>query len=174
MRDYLSTQDPTEKQVRIKRVRRSVRDLDGGAQGRKTLLRLEPTTNITSDMNKGKCLVYDFEAQTEKPACDIKFMASSIKDGAVNNREAYGVKRAGLGRTMVDGGSNPTVFRAGQGFASSSGVRSTIMKHRRRPSKWKRQAHKTKRNSRVVYKEKSMENGEEEGTTKKKASEEVK
>lgn len=47
--------------------------------------------------------------------------------------------------------SNPTVFKAGQGGASSSGVRNTIVKQHRRPSRWKRLAQNVKK-SIMVYK----------------------
>ncbi|KAL1217199.1 hypothetical protein V5N11_021787 [Cardamine amara subsp. amara] len=63
MRDYFSVDDPSQKKIRIERVRRSVWDLEDDPHGKKTLLRLEPATKVTSNLNKGKGLVYDFEGQ---------------------------------------------------------------------------------------------------------------
>lgn len=61
MRQYLSVVDPQEKKIRIARVRKSVWDLENDPQGQKTLLRLEPPVQFTTDENKGKGLVMDFD-----------------------------------------------------------------------------------------------------------------
>lgn len=54
MRNYLSVQDPSEKQARIIRVRKSVWDLKDDPVGQKSLLRLEAQTVVTQDV-KGHC-----------------------------------------------------------------------------------------------------------------------
>lgn len=75
MRNYLSVQDPSEKQARIIRVRKSVWDLKDDPVGQKSLLHLETSTIVTNDINKGKGIVYDFEAHEHGGQSGEKLMA---------------------------------------------------------------------------------------------------
>ncbi|KAL1200000.1 hypothetical protein V5N11_007209 [Cardamine amara subsp. amara] len=172
MRNYLSVQDPSEKQARIERVRRSVWDLEGDTQGQKILLRFESPTIVSHNVDKDKGLVFDFQVTNEKWNGGVKFMAEAIKAGAGQKSLEYVSTRAGTKSSQLVTGTNSTVFRAGQGLASSSGIRNTIIKKRNRPSKWKRQAQPATKTM-VIYKEKQKVFNEEGVTPKRKASEEV-
>lgn len=54
------------KKAGVERVRRSVWNLEGDPQGHKTFLRLVIPTVVTTDINKGKGLVYEFSEHTSE------------------------------------------------------------------------------------------------------------
>lgn len=78
---YLLVQDPTERKVREERVRRSIAELDGDLHGQKTLLRLEPASIITKDLNKGKGVVFGFKNWSQAMNANEKLMGSAIHAG---------------------------------------------------------------------------------------------
>ncbi|CAE6115924.1 unnamed protein product [Arabidopsis arenosa] len=178
MRSYLSVADPTEKLARIDRVRRSVWNLEGDPQGQKTLLRLEPATEVTTNVNKGKGLVFDFDTKkaNSQNVAGEKLMASAIKASTAitrfNHVEAPYTDSRSLNPLL-----HPcsTVFKTG-GNASSSGTSDTIKKYRRRPSQHKRKSQAAKetkeyRKPELVYREKVKQDGADGLTLKRKAEE---
>ncbi|KAG7568115.1 Reverse transcriptase domain [Arabidopsis thaliana x Arabidopsis arenosa] len=179
MRSYLSVTDPTEKQARIDRVRRSVWNLEGDPQGQKTLLRLEPATEVTTEVNKGKGLVFDFDTRQVNStlAAGDKLLASAIKAGnSVTRSGQVNSSQFALNATNHNFLPCSTVFQTG-GNASSSGTSETLKKYRRRPSQHKRRAQAAKdakdtRKSELVYREKIKTVGEEGLSLKRKAVEE--
>ncbi|KAG7582623.1 Zinc knuckle CX2CX4HX4C [Arabidopsis suecica] len=179
MRSYLSVTDATEKQARIDRVRRSVWDLDGDAQGQKTLLRLEPATEVTTEVDKGKGLVFDFDTRKAKSnsGSGEKLLAAAIKAGTTTTTTGHqDFSQLDMNVFPHSIGPCPTVFQAG-GNASSSGTSEVLKKYRRRPSQHKRKAQaakamQDKRKTELVYREKTKPNGEEGLPLKRKAVEE--
>ncbi|KAG7586642.1 Reverse transcriptase zinc-binding domain [Arabidopsis thaliana x Arabidopsis arenosa] len=179
MRSYLSVSDPTEKQARIDRVRKSVWNLEGDPKGQKTLLRLEPATEITTDINKGKGLVFDFDIKKDSAnnAAGEKLLASAIKAG--NDSKRFGPLQSPqpeLPASTLHFGPCSTVFESG-GHASSSGTSATLKKYRRRPSQHKRKAQANKdardtRKTELIYREKVKHDGEAGLNLKRKAVEE--
>lgn len=83
MRQYLLIEDPTEKRVRVKSVRRQIWDLDNDPQGHKTLLSMEPAAWVTNDINKGKGWVINFEESSVFADREGKLLASAIRTGKV-------------------------------------------------------------------------------------------
>ncbi|KAG7572529.1 hypothetical protein ISN44_As09g008890 [Arabidopsis suecica] len=139
MRQYISVVDQQEKKVRIERVRKSVWGLENDIQGQKTLLRLEAPARITTDINKGKGLVFDFEhannTSTALPSSPRLASSPEKQDNMPITRQSSST----LFATASEDSCGSTVFRAGS-QASPSGIKGKISKQRRRPSQWKRKA----------------------------------
>ncbi|KAL0700774.1 hypothetical protein Bca4012_056896 [Brassica carinata] len=81
MRTYLMVAEGPEKAARVERVRKSLEDLENDPIGRKTTLMLEAPPSITSDLDKGKGVVFDFSAQGKETSDPDKLMASAITAG---------------------------------------------------------------------------------------------
>ena len=82
MRTYLLVASGPEKVARVERVRKSLEELENDPIGRRTMLMLEPTPTITSDLDKGKGIVYDFSHQSKSSSNPPKLMASAIAAGS--------------------------------------------------------------------------------------------
>lgn len=81
MRTYLMVADGPEKVARAERVRKSLVDLENDPIGRKTSLMLEAPPSITTDLDKGKGVVFDFSKQGRVTSNPDKLMASAISVG---------------------------------------------------------------------------------------------
>lgn len=84
MRQYLSVEDPSEHKARVQRIRRQVWELGSGSHGQKALLRLEEATVYTSDVNKGKGIVFGYDEGVGNDLRNEKLMASAIKSARVH------------------------------------------------------------------------------------------
>lgn len=60
MREYLMVAEGAEKIARQERVKRSLQALENDPIGQKTMLRLEPLPLVTSQLDKGKGIVFNF------------------------------------------------------------------------------------------------------------------
>lgn len=171
MRQYLSVIDPQEKKVRIERVRRSVWDLEGDRQGQETLLRLAAPTIFTTDVDKGKGLVFDFE-QSSSATGNGEQLAVAIHSGKAMTRLSqplHSVSATYATASQNDFGS--TVHKASFS-AGSSGTKSKVVKKRRRPSQWRRKAQASQEGTgtNMVAPDKDME---ESVLSKRKAADEA-
>ncbi|CAE6074372.1 unnamed protein product [Arabidopsis arenosa] len=139
MRQYLSVVDQQEKKIRIERVRKSVWGLENDIQGQKTLLRLEAPARVTTDIDKGKGLVFDFQHSSNN---SLAIASSTRVDATGKKQDNESVARHSASNpytTAFENSCGSTVFRAG--FATSpSGTKAKLTKTRRRPNQWKRKA----------------------------------
>ncbi|KAG2310496.1 hypothetical protein Bca52824_022053 [Brassica carinata] len=117
MRTYLMVAEGPEKAARVERVRKSLEDLENDPIGRKTTLMLEAPPSITSDLDKGKGVVFDFSAQGKETSDPDKLMASAITAGLRGNS---------------------TGFNTGFFETSASGTTLKKVRARRRPGTFKR------------------------------------
>ncbi|KAF2569741.1 hypothetical protein F2Q68_00024172 [Brassica cretica] len=81
MRAYLAVPEGPEKIARMKRVRKSIKDLGNDPIGQKTMLMLEPAPTITTNLDKGKGFVFNFSQQKEVGYKPDKLMTSAIDAG---------------------------------------------------------------------------------------------
>lgn len=65
MRRYLLAGEGSDKRIREERVKCSIADLENDPLGQKTMLRLEPPPLITSNIDKGKGIIFDFQSSGE-------------------------------------------------------------------------------------------------------------
>lgn len=170
MRQYLSVGDPTEKKIHIERVRKSVWDLDGDLQGQKTFLRLEAPTKFTTDVDKDKGLVFDFEGSASAP----------VGGNSVSLPLASGKAKDRLSKSMQTGSTtytsasqhvkvDSTVF-TGSFSATSSGINPKLVKKRRRPNKWRRKAQALQKEVSKETEDQMQEKNEEGHAFKRKAN----
>ncbi|KAL0886081.1 hypothetical protein Bca101_010064 [Brassica carinata] len=82
MRQYLLAAEGPEKLAREDRVRNSLQDLENDPLGQKTLLRLESAPTVSTDLDKGKGVVFDFSERMDTNHQPEKLMASAISAGA--------------------------------------------------------------------------------------------
>ncbi|KAG7593815.1 hypothetical protein ISN45_Aa01g026030 [Arabidopsis thaliana x Arabidopsis arenosa] len=141
MRQYLSVVDQQEKKIRIDRVRKSVLGLENDIQGQKTLLRLEAPARITTDINKGKGLVFDFQHSDSSPAGIENSARLDILNQNHDNIQLARPSSSNIYATASEQSCGSTVFRANSNsIASQAGTKAKVTKNRRRPNQWKRKA----------------------------------
>lgn len=87
MRNYILAGKEEERIIREERVKKSVKELENHPLAQKSLLRLEPVSKVSGDIDKGKRIVFDFEAK-ERDRQKIaggsegqKILSSAIKSG---------------------------------------------------------------------------------------------
>lgn len=124
MRQFLTVFDPQEKIERIAKVRKSVWDLEGDSEGQKRFLRLEAPTEFTTDVDKGKGLVFDFEGAESSTNEGEKMLVSVIRAGNAMTRESKHIQSlsATYATPPEDG---PTIFK-GSFSATSSGTNNPL------------------------------------------------
>lgn len=169
MRQYLSVGDPADKKIHIERVRRSVWGLAGDPQGQKIFLRLEAPTKFTTNVDKDKGLVFDFEGATSTPVGE-NLMSTPLLSGKTKDRLTTAVPSCSPTFTTA----SQNVQDSSTGFngsfsATSSGTNPKLVKKRRRPNQWKRKAHALHL-SRMKTAEHAQES-DEGGSSKRKATE---
>ncbi|XP_024006637.1 uncharacterized protein LOC112083138 [Eutrema salsugineum] len=171
MRQYLQVQDPNERKAREQRVRQSIEDLDGDLLKQKTLLRLEPAPVITTDVNHGKGLVFQFTENNGVSNKGEKLMDVAIRAGS-NPGDARitwsGTSQETAESSLVD---CSTSFRIGTSGASSYGTSSTKKKFRRRPQSSKRREETMLKDTEGLSKE--VEASREGNSAGKRNSDEV-
>ncbi|XP_023644257.1 uncharacterized protein LOC111832151 [Capsella rubella] len=141
MRQYLSVADPKLKKIHIARVRKSVWDLEGDhLQGQKSMLRLEAPAKFTTDVNKGKGLVFNFEGVgTSLEIADDRVTAAVAQRKAMSRLSQPVESRSATYATASQQGLGFTGFKASYS-AGSTGTKSAKITKRRRPNQWKRKA----------------------------------
>lgn len=155
----------------MERVRRSVWDLDGDSQGQKTLLRLEAPVQVTTDMNKGKGLVFNFEGCTNSPITDGRRNTLTTSSGkSADTLSQPGHSSSNSFATTSQNVNGSTGMHSGF-VPGSSGTKLTHAKKRRRPNQWKKKAQAMERRN-VSNKATQDIVGEEGLTNKRKAVEE--
>lgn len=148
MRVYLLADTGEDRLVKEGRIKASIEDFANDPLGQKTLLRLEPAPLFSSDVNKGKGLVFNFdpEAKTKSQGDigqkDQKLMSSAIRSGiAMSMLPSYSSTQSDC---MAENGDwqislfsgGPMVSRTCILNASSSGTSLKKMKKQRnRPTK---------------------------------------
>lgn len=170
MRQFLTVLDPQEKIERMAKVRKSVWDLEGDYEGQKRFLRLEAPTEFTTDVDKGKGLVFDFEGAESSTNEGEKMLVSVIRAGNAMTRESKPIQSlSATYATPPEDGS--TVFK-GSFSATSSGTNKPL-KNRRRPNQWRRKAQSLKQQTEGnrLIQDKIVE---ECVTSKRKAADEAK
>lgn len=144
MRIYLMVASGSDRIVREGRVRSSIEALKNDPRGQ-TILTLEPCPIISSDIDKGKGIVYSYE-QKEKGKHNSmlevnreKLMKEAIHSGLANSRlpllegcqsEGEVVRRRDRDSPFI---SSPTGYRIGYSEAGSSGTAMKKKKPRKRP-----------------------------------------
>ncbi|XP_018443548.1 uncharacterized protein LOC108815442 [Raphanus sativus] len=144
MRTYLMIAEGPEKVARAERVKRSLEDLENDPIGRKTALMLEAPPTMTTDLDKGKGVVFDFSSQGRDTTNSNKLMASAIVAGervlqsgkVVSELPTMGHLTGSLTSTFQQGSS--TGFNAGFYETSASGTNLKKGRARRRPGTFKR------------------------------------
>ncbi|KAG7593406.1 Reverse transcriptase domain [Arabidopsis thaliana x Arabidopsis arenosa] len=169
MRQYLSVVDPQEKKIRIARVRKSVWDLEKDPQGQKTLLRLEPPVQFTTDENKGKGLVMNFDHSVSSSKTGENRLALVPSTG-----QRQQVSSADYG-TASEHTASSTASQAGF-VTGPSGTSSKVTKKRNRPNQWRRKAQalqvKGRKEGDDIHGTIQEKSGEDGVLSKRKASEE--
>ncbi|XP_023638860.1 uncharacterized protein LOC111830610 [Capsella rubella] len=155
----------------MERVRKSVWDLEGDPNGQQTLLRLEKPTKFTTDVNKGRGLVFDFEevSSTANSGDDI---VEAVRSGKAMTRLPHPV--CSLSATFATASANEyysTDLRPSFS-AGSTGAKPKYFQKRKRPNKWRRQAQKVKE-TKANGQNNQREETNEANSAKRKATEEV-
>lgn len=126
-----------ERLAREARIKSSMNDLEKDTLAKKTMLRLELASKISSDVDKGKGRVFNFEASYHKAKVETnklaeqKLLASTIKSGLAMSRVHVvdclqsGVMAANFNDVSSFFQEGSTVYRIGFSEAGSSG---TLMK----------------------------------------------
>lgn len=103
---------------------------------------------VMRDINKGKDFVFGYTDSNDLVSNGEKLLAASLKAGTSVRKNQH--MSGSAASTVSQGqkvGVNSTAFQAGSFGASSSGVKPSILRYRRRPSQWIRKAHNTKKNN---------------------------
>ncbi|KAL0741565.1 hypothetical protein Bca4012_083078 [Brassica carinata] len=82
MRIYIKSAEGQEKMAREDRVKKSLMDLENDSIGQKTVLRLEPAPIMSKDLDKGKGVVFDFTAKSDRAPEANKLMAAAFLAGS--------------------------------------------------------------------------------------------
>ncbi|XP_018443474.2 uncharacterized protein LOC108815338 [Raphanus sativus] len=145
MRRYLLADTGESKMVKVGKVQESVRSAEKDPMLQRSVLRLEPPPIITTDLNKGKGLVFDYsEKMGESKANSVKsnptkLMADSFKALSADSFISSPVLKIATEEedSSVDISSRkpsyPTVFKASNFAPCSSGVGKKRSAVRKRP-----------------------------------------
>ncbi|XP_018472293.2 uncharacterized protein LOC108843561 [Raphanus sativus] len=146
MRQYLRAAEGPEKMARIERVKKSLDDLENDPLGQKMFLRLEAAPVVSTDLDKGKGVVFDFKAQADNSQVKEKFMAGAIVAGAKTLQSgkviSFGAVNESTGYSDLSSSrlENPTGYSAGVLHSSASGTIQKKTKQRKRPGTYTRRA----------------------------------
>ncbi|KAG2324686.1 hypothetical protein Bca52824_007414 [Brassica carinata] len=144
MRSYLMGADGPEKSARIERVKKSLLDLENDPIGRKTTLMLEQEPSITTDLDKGKGVLFDFSKQNKGLSQSEKLMASAISAGIRVLQSGKGVSEVHVPDDLPSSTQltffqeSSTGFRTGFFETSASGTNLKRGRARKRPGTFKR------------------------------------
>lgn len=186
MRQYLMVVEGAEKVARKERIKKSLQDLKNDLIGEKTMLRLETAPVISTDITKGKGVVFEYaNKEGQDKAYDLnqqkeKVMWSAINDGSAMRWDLVNttIHSEGEGSTRLAAKGffqeGPTVFKAGFSEASLSGNFLKNGKPRKRPFKSRRKRGGTLGLGSLHSEGKeSVSGNQEEGISKRKAADEA-
>ncbi|KAL1207404.1 hypothetical protein V5N11_006998 [Cardamine amara subsp. amara] len=151
MRQYLLVADGVERLARAERIKSSLAALKNDPIGEKTMLRLEPAPMVSTNINIGKGIVFDYAKQAvsepmvkedqfrTKLMGAIKAGQSMVLDGAEIQAMSDGVYMFQPEESSSSYQVSSTVIRTGLFEAGSSGTSMKKFKRRRRPTRGKRQ-----------------------------------
>lgn len=84
MRQYRMVAGWAKKNARKERIKKSLSHLKHDPMGEKSILRLEPLPLISTDMKKGKGLIFDFGKKNAHPIAK-KLMGAEIQEGKASS-----------------------------------------------------------------------------------------
>ncbi|KAF8082820.1 hypothetical protein N665_0806s0003 [Sinapis alba] len=153
MRQYIMTANGPEKIARQERVKSSLKDLENDPWGQKICLRLEQPPIITTMIDKGKGVVFDFQTnqnQTQRSASSTtpKLMAGAIRAGnAMSILPLEDYTQSGMEALNESNSSwlpnvGSTGFSTGIYDTGSSGTKQRKTKPKRRPGSFTRKPRK--------------------------------
>lgn len=85
IRHYLLVDNGDDIVIKEERVKNSLKEVEKYHMAQRTILRLEPAPIISHDVNKGKCLVFDYDTsvsaskERNSPNADPKLLSVAIK-----------------------------------------------------------------------------------------------
>ncbi|XP_018463492.1 uncharacterized protein LOC108834662 [Raphanus sativus] len=152
MRQYLLLATDEDSKIREERVKKSVAEAEKDPILKKTALSLEPVPMVTTDLLKGKGIVFDYSSVQKKSIVEVskpsdqKLMAASIKAnrgtvwGADHVRLIEGYTSESKSTGSSSSRSSSTGCRLGSRKSNLPGVTSANLKTRKRPGKNKRKS----------------------------------
>lgn len=151
MRRYLLTDTGDSQTVKVDRIKTSIKQVEKDFMTQRLTLRLEAPPEVTSDLNRGKGLVFDYreqsgESRKKAPQSNQeKFMAASFKAHETSSYQFSPIWRLKFEKEVSDGScasfstDYPTVFKAGCDASGSTGIVKRRPTIRKRPPKAQRQ-----------------------------------
>ncbi|XP_013624064.1 PREDICTED: uncharacterized protein LOC106330045 [Brassica oleracea var. oleracea] len=151
MRQYLVDAEGAEKMARKERIKWSLKEVEQDPIAQKTFLRLEPAPVFTSDLIKGKGIVFYFQRQKELPKDVISHGGSTLMASAIRAGNAMSLEPRNMGMMSdtaafsdsATGSWNPrgpTGYNIGISDVCSSGTKGGKTYQRRRPGSFVRKA----------------------------------
>lgn len=152
MRRYMVANTGEDRAIKMDRLRSTVREAESDPRAQRTVLRLEAPPIVTSDLNRGKGLVFDYGDKSQKKVSfelndkPEKLMAGAFKafkpqfvssDPILEIGHSDASNVASVQRSYSD---SPTVFQIGSIEPGSSGTITRKQYVRRRPPKGIRKA----------------------------------
>ncbi|CAL9234145.1 unnamed protein product, partial [Arabidopsis halleri] len=150
MRQYLLVAEGAERVARVERIKKSLEDLKNDPLGEKTCLRLEQPPVVSTDISKGKGIVFQYKNPSLEPKAGVD-VSKVLKDGfskSLEEKELFWDAAGAKGPLDVEGScssfrSEPslegsTVFKTGLSEDSFSGTFLKNGKPRKRPFKSRR------------------------------------
>lgn len=185
MRKYLKADTGGSHATKVDRIQQSLREVSKNPMSQRSILRLEAPPVITTDLNMGKGLVFDYIDNSEGARAlsthitSGKLLADSSKAYSIASLRSAPVQRClleekGSAESFNDRLSDfPTVFRAGSFAPCSSGIVKRRPVIRRRPPKAVREQRKREATRRDEGVEKGRREGKHiVGSKKRKCSDE--
>lgn len=158
MRVYLMISSGPERIIKEERVRRSVEDILNDPRGNKASLTLEPIPTISTDIDKGKGIVFGYDKREERNQGNnknervCKLLKDAIVSGSTNSRKVMylelqdGSEQEFLSLANPSNYDSPTDYRIGFSETGSSRKSKRKGKPRKRP-------HMSRRKPKVLDKE---------------------
>lgn len=152
MRQYLQMAQGAERLIREERVRSSVKAAEKDPILKKSALSLEPVPTVTRDLQKGKGVVFDYEAQvTGKQLTLPTSQGDKLMASAIRAHPPLGWRTEDLNKEIEQYGSSHSSYSSSSTNSSTgsrlnafdlnmSGTNSTKIGVRKRPGKNKRKS----------------------------------
>ena len=147
MRRYMLADTGEDKAIKVDKLRSTVKEAEADPRAQRSVLRLEAAPMVTSDLNKGKGLVFDYSEKSQKKVSfDLNVNPNKLMAGAFKAfKPQVTLSEPVLELGFFDDSSeasvqNPffdssTVFRVGSPEPRSSGTIKKSSYVRRRPPK---------------------------------------
>ena len=147
MRRYLLAETGENRAVKIDRIRGTVKEAEADPIAQRAVLRLEPAPVVTSDLNRGKGLVFDYDEKSQRKvdfdlnANPNKLMAGAFKAFKASPATSAPILDLSTGEESSSASDHrffsdsSTVFHSGYLRPGTSGTISRKPRVRRRPPK---------------------------------------